>query len=205
MTYYGKSDEHRPQARNSVRLRDARDVCYAISVLALPYRIPENSPPTFSFPPVMTNERIGPVDIVEIIRHMPHRYPFIMVDRAIDGEVGKWIRAIKNVTNNETYFAGLPADRRWMPRVLLIEALAQCTGVLCHFSGLSKPEGRTLTFFAGLDHCAFNGAVAPGDQIVFECHLKRAMRGIVKFRGTGTVEKTQVISVELTAALRDRD
>ena len=153
----------------------------------------------------MTNQRIGPVDVVEIVRHMPHRYPFIMVDRAIDGEVGKWIRAIKNVTNNETFFAGLPADRRWMPRVLLVEALAQCTGVLCHFSGLSKPEGRTLTFFAGLDHCVFNGTVVPGDQIVFECHLKRAMRGIVKFRGTGAVEKTQVISVELTAALRDRD
>jgi len=152
----------------------------------------------------MTSERIGPVDIVEIIKHMPHRYPFILVDRALDGEAGKWIRAIKNVTRNETFFHGLPADRRWMPRVLLIEALAQCTGVLCHFSGLSKPNGETLTFFAGLDRCTFSGRVVPGDQIVFECTLKRAMRGIVKFTGRGTVGETQVIAMELTAALRDR-
>ena len=153
----------------------------------------------------MTTTRIGPVDVVEIVRHMPHRYPFIMVDRAIDGEPGKWIRVIKNVTNNESFFNGMPASQRRMPRVLLIEALAQCTGVLCHFSGLSKPNGKTLTFFAGLDGCSFGGAVVPGDQIVFECQLKRAMRGIVKFTGIGTVEDRQVISMELTAALRDRE
>lgn len=153
----------------------------------------------------MSNERIGNVDISEIVRHMPHRYPFILVDRAIDGEAGKWLRAVKNVTSNESFFAGLPAERRCMPRVLLIEALAQCTGVLCHFSGLSKPEGRTLTLFAGLDRCKFSGAVVPGDQIVFDCHLKRAMRGVVKFSGSGSVEGQEVVAVELTAVLRDRD
>jgi 3-hydroxyacyl-[acyl-carrier-protein] dehydratase len=152
----------------------------------------------------MNPGRIGPVDVVEIIRHMPHRYPFNMVDRVIEGEPGKWIRAVKNVTTSEPFFARLPANRRTMPQVLLIEALAQCTGVLCHFSGLSKPHGQTLTFFAALDQCRFTGSAAPGDQIVFECHLKRAMRGIVKFSGTGEVGDQPIISMALTAALRDR-
>lgn len=152
----------------------------------------------------MTSQTIGAVDITEILQHIPHRYPFILVDRALDGEPGKWLRAIKNVAGNESFFAGIPSGRRYMPRVLLIEALAQCTGVLCHISGLLKPNGQTLTFFAGLDDCRFDGHVTPGDQIVFECTMKRAMRGIVKFSGHGTVNGHRVIAMNLTAALRDR-
>lgn len=153
----------------------------------------------------MSNERIGTIDIIHIVRNMPHRYPFVLIDRAVDGEAGKWIRAIKNVTTNESFFGQMPIERRCMPRVLLIEALAQCSGVLCHVSGLSKPEGKTLTFFAGVDKCKFSGTVVPGDQIVLDCYLKRAMRGIVKFSGRGSVNNREVVSMEMTAALRDRD
>jgi 3-hydroxyacyl-[acyl-carrier-protein] dehydratase len=148
---------------------------------------------------------IGRVEIGEILRHTPHRYPFILVDRALDGIPSKSIRVVKNVTTNEHFFDGIPRDAQRMPRLLLVEAFAQCCGVLCHFSGLSKPHGETLTFFAGIDNCRFYGEVVPGDQVVFDCVLKRASRGVVKFAGRGVVNDKVVVELETTAVLRDRE
>ncbi len=150
-------------------------------------------------------QSIGRVEIDEILKHIHHRYPFLLMDRALDGVPSKWIRVVKNVTANEAFFAGLPPERRTMPRMLLIEAFAQCSGVLCHFSGLSKPMGGTLTFFAGLDHCRFYGDARPGDQLIFECELKRAMRGVVKIAGRGLVDGQVIIELAITAMLRDRE
>jgi 3-hydroxyacyl-[acyl-carrier-protein] dehydratase len=150
-------------------------------------------------------DRIGRVEITEILKHTPHRYPFVLLDRAVDGVPSHWIRVIKNVTGNEACITRRPGHQQSMPRLLLVEAFAQGCGVLCHFSGISKPNGQTLTFFAGIDRCRFYGDVLAGDQVVFECELKRAARGVVKFAGKGFVNDAVVIELETTAVLRDRD
>lgn len=148
---------------------------------------------------------IGRVEIDEILKHIPHRYPFLLVDRVLAGEPSKWIRMVKNVTANEPFFRAVAPSRKTMPRLLVVEAFAQCSGVLCHFSGLSKPFGQTLTFFAGIENCRFHGDVRPGDQLVFECELRRAMRGVVKLGGRGLVADRPIVELEVTAVLRDRE
>ena len=155
-------------------------------------------------PEVPSDARIGHVKIDEILKHIPHRFPFILVDCVEDGVASKWIRVVKNVTSTEPFFLGVPRDKQVMPQLLLVEAFAQCSGVLCHFSGLSKPFGGTLTFFAGIDRCRFFGDARPGDRIVFECTLERAMRGVVKLAGHGSVAGSRIVELSVTAVLRDR-
>lgn len=149
--------------------------------------------------------RIGAIKIDEIVKHMAHRYPFVLVDCVEDGEPSKWIRAIKNVSANEPYFRDVPRSRRSVPSLLMVEAFAQCAGILCHFSGLSKPFGQTISFFAGIEHCQYFGEARPGDRIVFECRLDRAMRGVVKLSGHGAIESEKILELSITAVLRDRD
>ena len=147
---------------------------------------------------------ISQVEMAEILKHMPHRHPFLLIDRVLDVEPPNWIRVAKNVTINEPFFAGIPRNECEMPQVLLVEAFAQCCGVLCYFSNHMKPFGGTLSFFAGIENCRFHGTAVPGDQIIFYCVLNRASRGVMKLSGTGSVDGKCVIKLDVTAVMRDR-
>lgn len=117
-------------------------------------------------------------------------------------EPGKWVRVVKNVTASEQFFVGIPMDRRVMPQLLVLEALAQTAGVLCHFSGMMSEIGRSIIFFAGVEHCEFGKCPVPGDQLVLECTMKRTMRGVAKLSGTGHIDGTLAISADLSAVIR---
>lgn len=149
--------------------------------------------------------RIGRIGMEEIIKHIPHRHPFLLVDRVEDGEPSKWIRAVKNVTHNEYFLVGNKGTAIPMPQLLLVEAVAQCSGILCYFSGLMKPFGQTISFFAAIEDCTFYRDVWPGEQLIVHCKLRRATRGVVKIDGIGTVGGVLVIALGVTAVLRDKN
>lgn len=148
---------------------------------------------------------LPPADIGEILKHIPHRYPFLLIDRMEACEPNKWVRVVKNVSVNDRFFAGIPAAQRVMPQMLVLEALAQTAGVLCHYSGMMSRIGKSIIFFAGIDNCRFGRDVVPGQQIVLECTMKRSMRGVAKLSGTVTVEGDLVLASDLTAVIRDME
>jgi 3-hydroxyacyl-[acyl-carrier-protein] dehydratase len=120
-------------------------------------------------------------------------------------EPNHWVRVIKNVSNNDWFFAGVPAGRRVMPQLLVLEAMAQAAGVLCHFSGMMSRIGKSLIFFAGVQGCRFGRDVIPGDQVALECTLKRSLRGVAKLSGSAAVDGELVLASDLTAVIRDMD
>ena len=150
-----------------------------------------------------TPTQLPPSDTAEILKHIPHRYPFMLIDRMEACEPGQWVRVIKNVSHNDEFFAGVPFDRRVMPQMLLLESLAQAAGVLCHYSGMMSRIGKTIFFFAGFDKCRFGHDVVPGDQLLLECTMKRAARGVAKIHGRATVNGEMAIESDLTAVIRD--
>jgi 3-hydroxyacyl-[acyl-carrier-protein] dehydratase len=146
---------------------------------------------------------LPPSDTAEILKHIPHRFPFMLIDRMDACEPNQWVRVVKNVTHNDEFFAAMPADRRVMPQMLLLESLAQGAGVLCHYSGMMSRIGKTIFFFAGFDKCQFGRDVVPGDQLLLECTMKRAARGVAKIHGRATVDGEMVVESDLTAVIRD--
>lgn len=142
------------------------------------------------------------MNINEILQHIPHRYPFLLIDRMEACEPNKWVRVVKNVTVNERFFADARPARRVMPQMLVVEALAQASGVLCHCSGMMTDLGKSIIFFAGIEECQFSGDAVPGDRIVFECTLNRSLRGVAKLFGTATVNGKLIVSANLTAVIR---
>jgi|SRR5215470_7077114 len=145
---------------------------------------------------------LGPEGITEILKHIPHRYPFLLVDRVIDCVPNQWVTVTKNVSSNDHFFAGVPMPQRQMPQMLIVEALAQAAGILCHFSGLLDGPVRPLMFLAGIEECTFGRAAVPGDQLQFDCRMNRVLRGIVKMTGIASVDGERVTDARLTAALR---
>lgn len=148
-------------------------------------------------------QKRGPVfDINAIAQIMPHRYPFLLVDRILELEEGKRVVGIKNVTVNEPFFPGHFPGRPVMPGVLIIEAMAQTGGfMLLHM--VDDPE-KKLLFFAGIDKVRFKRPVTPGDQLRFELAMESFKRGICKMQGRATVDGQLACEAELTAALVDR-
>ncbi len=148
-------------------------------------------------------QKQGPVfDIGAITQIMPHRYPFLLVDRILELEEGRRVVGIKNVTINEPFFPGHFPGRPVMPGVLIIEAMAQTGGfMLLHM--VEDPE-KKLLFFAGIDKVRFKKPVTPGDQLRFELTLESFKRGICKMTGRATVDGQLACEAELTAALVDR-
>ena len=141
--------------------------------------------------------------IDHILRHIPHRYPFILIDRMVACEPGKWVRVIKNVSGDEWYFDGIPHDQRVMPSMLLVEALAQSSGALTHYSGLMANMATPIMFFAGIDKCKFGRDVRPGDTLVLECELLRNLRDVIKVRGRATVDNELAVELTLMAVVRE--
>jgi 3-hydroxyacyl-[acyl-carrier-protein] dehydratase len=142
------------------------------------------------------------LDIHEILKHLPHRYPFLLIDRVLELELNSRLVGIKNVTYNEPYFPGHFPQRPVMPGVLILEALAQATGVLAFKSVGRTPDDGTLYYFVGIDNARFKRPVEPGDQLRLEVHYVKKMRGIWKFTAEATVEGELVCSAEIMCAER---
>jgi 3-hydroxyacyl-[acyl-carrier-protein] dehydratase len=150
----------------------------------------------------MTTEDNGALDVNGIMGYLPHRYPFLLVDRVLSCEPGKTLRAVKNVTMNEPYFAGHFPGHPVMPGVLVIEALAQASAILAYRTpGPHNTEGA-LFLFAGIDNARFRRQVAPGDQLLLEVEVLRIVRGVGKFAARATVDGEMAAQAELMAALR---
>ncbi|TWO71798.1 3-hydroxyacyl-ACP dehydratase FabZ [Caenimonas sedimenti] len=142
------------------------------------------------------------MDIHEILKQLPHRYPFLMVDRVISIETGKTIRAIKNVTINEPFFMGHFPHRPVMPGVLMLEAMAQTAALLSFATAGVMPNEKSVYYFAGIDAARFKRPVEPGDQLVMDVSLLRAKSGIYKFKGEARVGPDLACEAELMCTMR---
>tara|TARA_B110001469_G_C9553753_1_gene274694 strand:- start:73 stop:513 length:441 start_codon:yes stop_codon:yes gene_type:complete len=143
------------------------------------------------------------MDIHEILDHLPHRYPFVLVDRVISMELGKEITAIKNVTINEPYFPGHFSYHPVMPGVLIVEALAQAAALLSFKTMDTKPTEDSVYYFAGIDNARFKKPVNPGDQIVLHVKIDRVLKGIWKYSGTATVDNEIVAEANMMCILKE--
>jgi 3-hydroxyacyl-[acyl-carrier-protein] dehydratase len=142
------------------------------------------------------------LDIHQILKKLPHRYPFLMVDRVIALEKGQRIRAIKNVTANEEFFNGHFPRRPVMPGVLMLEALAQAAAILAFETLGKEPDENTVYYFAAIDGARFKRPVEPGDQLILEATLGRMKAGIFKFQARALVGEEVAVEAELTCAMR---
>jgi 3-hydroxyacyl-[acyl-carrier-protein] dehydratase len=140
------------------------------------------------------------LDIEQIMRRLPHRYPFLLVDRVLECVPGQSIRALKNVTVNEPFFPGHFPHRPVMPGVIVIEALAQACGILAFVTANVIPKPETRFYFVGIDKARFRKPVEPGDQIILMATLKRAIKGIWKFDTCAQVDGHEVASAEMMVA-----
>jgi 3-hydroxyacyl-[acyl-carrier-protein] dehydratase len=142
------------------------------------------------------------IDVRGILEYLPHRYPFLLIDRVLELEAGKRIVAIKNVTINEPYFVGHFPHIPVMPGVLMIEALAQAAGVLSFETLGQKSDPGSVFYFVGIDGARFKRPVVPGDQLRLEVEIVRFARSISKFKGVATVDGQVAAEAELMCTLR---
>jgi len=137
------------------------------------------------------------MNIQDVKNFLPHRYPFLLIDRVLEIEVGKTLVAIKNVTFNEPHFTGHFPTQPIMPGVLIIEALAQATGILAFKSEVGKPIDGQIYMLVGVDKVRFKRMVEPGDQLRLEVEVLVVKRGIWKFKCRATVDGKVVTTAEL--------
>lgn len=145
------------------------------------------------------------MDVVEIRKFLAHRYPFLLVDRVLDYEEGKELTAIKNVTVNEPFFNGHFPDKPIMPGVLLIEAMAQATGLLGFLTMGTEPQENTLYILVGVNKVKFRKQVVPGDQVVLHAELVKRKGNMWIFNTTAKVDGKMVTSAELMCAAVKED
>ena len=142
------------------------------------------------------------IDIHEILKRLPHRYPFLLVDRVVELERGKFLRALKNVTMNEPFFVGHFPHRPVMPGVMILEALAQAAAILAFDNIDVRPDNKTVFYFAGIDRARFKRPVEPGDQLMLHVTLDRIKSGIVKFKTDARVGDAVVAEADLMCTMR---
>ena len=142
------------------------------------------------------------LDIHQILKLLPHRYPFLMIDRVLEIEMGKRIRAIKNVTINEPFFNGHFPHRPVMPGVLMLEALAQAAALLAFSAVGTGLDANSVIYFVGIDGARFKRPVEPGDQLVMDVTLERHKAGIYKFKGVTRVGEEIACEAELMCTMR---
>jgi 3-hydroxyacyl-[acyl-carrier-protein] dehydratase len=140
------------------------------------------------------------MDIRAVLAQLPHRYPFLLVDRVIECVPGKRIEAIKNVTVNEPFFPGHFPGNPVMPGVIILEALAQAAGILAFKTAGVVPDQDSRFYFVGIDDARFRRPVVPGDRLVLKATLERAIRGIWKFSTVAEVEGEVVTSATMMVA-----
>ncbi len=145
---------------------------------------------------------LSTLDIYDILEHLPHRYPFLLIDRVTECKLGERLVGYKNVTFNEPYFTGHFPDRAVMPGVLILEALAQATGILAFRTSGKVPDKDSLYYLVGIDKARFKRPVIPGDQLVLEVDIIKTKRGVWKFDGVAKVDGNVVCSAELMCAER---
>lgn len=139
-------------------------------------------------------------DIQEILKYLPHRYPFLLIDRVLEMEVGKSLLAIKNVSINEPFFVGHFPERPVMPGVLILEALAQASAVLASETINARPGDGFLYLFAGIDNVRFKHMVEPGDQLLLKVNLEKHKQTIWKFNNEALVNDRVVCTADMTCA-----
>ncbi|MGA8513781.1 MAG: 3-hydroxyacyl-ACP dehydratase FabZ [Burkholderiaceae bacterium] len=142
------------------------------------------------------------MDIHKILKQLPHRYPFLLVDRVLEIDKGKSIKALKNVTINEPFFVGHFPHRPVMPGVLMIEALAQAAALLSFDMMGTTPDDKTVYYFAGIDGARFKRPVEPGDQLILNVTLDRMKAGIFKFKANAMVGDELAVEAELMCTMR---
>lgn len=142
------------------------------------------------------------MDIHEVLEHLPHRYPFVLIDRVVSMELGKEITAIKNVSVNEPYFPGHFPYHPVMPGVLIVEAMAQAAAILSFKTMNTKPSDDSVYYFAGIDSARFKKPVSPGDQIILNVKIDRILKGIWKYSGVARVNDTVVAEAEMMCILK---
>lgn len=150
----------------------------------------------------MADQQTGTMSVTEIMERLPHRYPFLLVDRVLEAVPGKFIRAVKNVSINEAFFEGHFPGFPVMPGVLIIEALAQTAAILSQLTQSARADSKSLIFFAGIDNARFRRQVVPGDQLVLEAEVIRIVRGVGKFHTRALVDGDVAAEGELMAAIR---
>ena len=142
------------------------------------------------------------LDIHKILKKLPHRYPFLLVDRVLEIEKGVRIKALKNVTINEPFFMGHFPARPVMPGVLMLEALAQTAALLSFESLGTEPGDDTVVYFVGIDGARFKRPVEPGDQLILEASIERAKAGIYKYKTRASVGGETAVEAELMCTMR---
>ena len=142
------------------------------------------------------------MDIHQILKQLPHRYPILLVDRVLEIDKGKRIKALKNVSINEPYFSGHFPHRPVMPGVLILEALAQAAALLAFDMLGTTPDDKTIYYFAGIDGARFKRPVEPGDQLILEVTLDRMKAGIFKFKACAKVGEDIAAEAELMCTMR---
>ena len=144
------------------------------------------------------------MDIHEILQHLPHRYPFLLIDRVLSVEPGKNIVALKNVSINEPFFPGHYPHHPVMPGVLIIEAMAQAAALLSFKSQGTKPDDNSVYYFVGIDNARFKRPVSPGDQLIIKAEILRNMRGLWKFKVVAEVDGLLAAEAELMCTMRTK-
>jgi len=143
------------------------------------------------------------LDIHEILNHLPHRYPFVLIDRVIDLKLNEEITAIKNVTINEPFFPGHFPYHPVMPGVLIVEAMAQAAAVLSFKTMNVLPSEDSVYYFAGIDNVRFKKPVSPGDQLVLNVKIDRVLKGIWKYKAQAKVDDQIVTEAEMMCILKN--
>ena len=143
------------------------------------------------------------LDIHEILNHLPHRYPFVLIDRVIDLKLNEEITAIKNVTINEPFFPGHFPYHPVMPGVLIVEAMAQAAAVLSFKTMNVLPSEDSVYYFAGIDNVRFKKPVSPGDQLVLNVKIDRVLKGIWKYKAQAKVDDQIVAEAEMMCILKN--
>ena len=144
------------------------------------------------------------LDIHKVMELLPHRYPFLLIDRVNEFEEGKSLTAVKNVTINEPFFHGHFPGQPIMPGVLVLEAMAQATGLLA-FSSMGDAHKSKLYMLVGIDKARFRGQVVPGDQLILKISLKRNMRGIGMYQCEARINGDVVAEAEMMCSAQDRN
>lgn len=143
------------------------------------------------------------MDINEVLKHLPHRYPFLLIDRVLDYKAGEYLMALKNVSYNEPHFSGHFPQRPVMPGVLITECLAQATAILAAISTKRANDGNSLFYLAGIDRARFKRQVEPGDQLQLRVDFIMEKRGIWKFATRAMVDGQLACSAEIICAERE--
>jgi 3-hydroxyacyl-[acyl-carrier-protein] dehydratase len=154
-------------------------------------------------PSTEPDNQITAMDIVDILKYLPHRYPFLLIDRVLTYEPGQSLVGLKNVSFNEPYFPGHFPQQPIMPGVLILEAMTQAAGLLAFQTDQEASGFRSLYYLVGVDNARFKRPVGPGDQLILEVVLDRAKRGVGKFSAQAKVAGKLVASAEIMCAKQE--